>query len=176
MSRLRVLFASVTLAIAFTSCTDDTPEASWARVDPPTVVDETDDVVVENGMLIDGRYWATASLVSGTSDIVFRVAKARFGEACMAWAAEYGTEGSCMNDYNVESSSDVTVALDALATVTVAQMDGPGTSYAINADALKMLMKGGSEGLPGDYQWSPFPFVVDVIDGKVVDAAQFWVP
>lgn len=172
------------VAVAFLvlggGCSRTNPGASWNIVDPPVVKTQTDDVVVKDATLADGTYWATAALVSGTNDIVFRVLKARFGDTCTKWAIDNGMVDGCMNDYDVESYPDAYVGLDKLADVTVAKADGPGTSYSITTDALAQLMEGKTTGdetkVPDGYTWVPFPFVVTVTNGLVTTAAQYWVP
>lgn len=173
----RLGFGLVIAAIALgAGCSRSNPPASWSEVDPPVVKTETDDVVVDGATLADGTYWATIALVSGNDDVVFRVLKARFGDTCTQWAEDNGMADGCMNDYDVESYPDAYVGLDKLADVTVAKLDGPGTSYSINADTLKKLMQGDKTNAPDDYTWVPFPFVVTVINGLVTTAAQYWVP
>lgn len=173
-SRLSLGFA-IAFLVTFGGCSRTNPPASWNVVDPPVVKTETDDVV-DGATLTDGTYWAEIALVSGNDDVVFRVLKARFGNTCMKWAEDNGMTEGCMNDYHVESYPDAYVGLDKLADVTVAKLDGPGTSYSINADTLKKLMQGDKTNAPDDYTWVPFPFVVTVINGLVTTAAQYWVP
>lgn len=146
------------------------------KVEPPKVSTETDDVAVNDGTIGDGTYWAEIAPVSGSGDIVFRVLKARFGETCLKWAKDMGLEDGCLNDYNVESYPVAYVALDEMAEVSVAKADGPGTSYSINADVLKGLVRGDINGAPEGYAWVPFPFVVAVTNGYVTTAEQYWVP
>ena len=173
----RLGFGLVIAAVALgAGCSRSNPPASWSEVDPPVVKTETADIVVNDATLADGTYWATIALVSGNDDVVFRVLKARFGNTCMKWAEDNGMTEGCMNDYHVESYPDAYVGLDKLADVTVAKLDGPGTSYSINADTLKKLMQGDKTNAPDDYTWVPFPFVVTVINGLVTTAAQYWVP
>ena len=170
----------VALFLVVVGCSRLDSSASWNRVDPPMVKTETDDVVLDGATLSDGTYWATIALVSGTNDIVFRVLKARFGDTCTKWANDNGMADGCTNDYNVDSYPDAYVGLDKLADVSVAKADGPGTSYSINADTLRQLIKGTTMGddtkFPDGYTWVPFPFLVTVIDGLVTTAAQYWVP
>lgn len=170
-------FALLAVCVAVLgACSDKVPpEASWARVDPPVVEAETDDVTVINGKLEDGRYWATVAPVSGSGEIVFRVVKVRFGDACEAWAKERGLE-FCANDYAVEEFPDAYVALDELAEVTVSKADGPGTNYSVNGDTLKGLVRGDIDNATEGYVWTPFPFVATVTNGFVTSAEQYWVP
>lgn len=170
------LVPTLLVSLGLTACSDKTPPATWMKVEPPKVSTETDDIAVNEGTLGDGTYWAEIAPVSGSGDIVFRVLKARFGETCLEWAKDMGLEDGCLNDYNVESYPVAYVALDGTAEVSVAKADGPGTSYSINADVLKDLVRGDSNGAPDGYSWVPFPFVVTVINGFATTARQFWVP
>lgn len=166
----------VVVMLLLTACSDRTPPAaSWRTVDPPTVATETDDIAVNGGTLGDGVYWAEVAPVSGSGDTVFHVVKARFGKTCEAWAKDNGLE-FCANDYAIENEPDAYVALDELASVSVAKDDGPGFNYSINADVLKGLIRDDIDGAPDGYAWVPFPFVVTVTNGYVTSAEQYWVP
>jgi hypothetical protein len=174
-----VLVAFGSAMFTLGGCSKEPPESSWAKVKAPLVKDQTDDIVVNDGTLADGTYWATISLTSGTGDIVFRVMKARFGDTCMKWAKDNGMTDACMDDYNVDSFTDAYAALDNRAEVSVAKPDGPGTNFSINVDTLKALMHGVNTqvgGAPKGYTWVPFPFVVAVTNGYVTTANQYWVP
>ena len=166
---------AIVLSVLGGACGSDRGSASWGVTPPPTVTDQTDDVIVAKGLLANGTYWAEAALVSGSNDLVFRVTKVRFGAICERWAKENGLE-FCANDYAVEPFPDAVVALLADATVTVAQPDGPGTNYSITPEELRKLIRGESVDGPDGYSWAGFPFVVEVRDGSAVSAAQFWVP
>jgi len=170
-----VSVSTLLVAFALTACSDKTPPATWSKVDPPIVTNETDDVAVNEGILSDGTYWAEIAPISGSGDIAFRVVKARFGATCETWAKENGFE-FCANDYAVEEQPDGYVALDNLASISVAKADGPGTNYSINADVLRGLIRGDIDGAPDGYSWVPFPFVVTVTNGNVTTAEQYWVP
>lgn len=176
MRRPRISLAVVTAALlALVACSDSAAPSSWAIVDPPTVANETDDIVSANATVADGTYWAEIAPVSGSGDIAFRIVKARFGATCEAWARENGLE-FCANDYAVETYPVAYVALDDDAEVTVAKPDGPGTSYSISVDTLHRVLRGDTGGAPDGYAWAAFPFLVDVVDGYAVAARQYWVP
>lgn len=170
------MVALTAVATALIACGADEPTATWQRVPAPTVADQTDDVTAAAGTLDNGTYWATVGLVSGTRDVVFQVRKARFGAFCHAWAAEQGRPEGCLNDYDVEPFPTAFVALDDDAAVTVAQPEGPGTNRSITPATLRALLAGDATTAPDDYTWTPFPFLVVVDDGAVLDAQQFWVP
>lgn len=171
-----LLALTLVATLALSACSSKNPPATWAKVDPPVIKGETDEIVVDKGTLADGSYWATIAPVSGSSEIAFRVLKARFGDACYAWAKENGIEDGCLNDYHVDDWPDAYVALDKMADVSVATADGPGTSWSINADTLKRLVFGGSVDAPKNYTWTPFPFLVTVTNGRATTAQQYWVP
>lgn len=158
------------------ACGADAPTATWEHVPAPAVVDQTDDVVVVDGKLADGTYWGTAARVSGSDEVVFRVTKARFGAFCEAWAAEQGRAQGCLNDYDVESDPAALAAVADGAAVSVAEPEGPGTNRSINPSTLSHLLAGDNAAAPTDYLFVPFPFIVVVEDGVVVEAQQFWVP
>jgi hypothetical protein len=115
-------------------------------------------------------------VVSGAADIVFRVTRVRFGEACLAWAAEMLREDACLNDYGVEEYPEAFVSISPLARVSVAKPEGPGENLLVDATTLRHLVLGDMPALPDGYFWVPFPFVVTVEDGAVTAAHQLWVP
>lgn len=184
MSALRLAVArgpiAVLTIVALVACGSSGNEpggtASWGKVAPPIVTDSTNAVIVTDGSLADGRYWASISRVSGTGDLVFTVSRAWFGEACAAWATERGMEQGCMNDYAVDDIDTALVAMAPDATVSVAAPMGPGTNYSIDTATLEGLVAGSVVSPVATYQWTGFPFVVTVSDGVVTSADQHWVP
>lgn len=167
---------TTTASGATTTTTSLSPMPSWREIDPPTVDGSTDAIVVSNGVLADGRYWGTISRISGTDEAVFTVARAYFGAECEAWAADRGMTEGCPNDYAVDDADTALVALAPGATVSVVFQEGPGTSYAIDADTVRRLVLGTATSPIAMYEWVPFPFLVTVKDGVVVAAHQVWVP
>ena len=174
--RLAVASIGLTLLSGLVGCASRNPPSTWAKVEAPLVKDQTDDIKVDNGRLVDGTYWATIAPVSGSHSIAFRILKARFGATCLTWAKDYGTDDSCVNDYNVESYPEAYAALDRMADVSVAKADMPGTSFSVNAKTLQKLLDGTPAGAPSGYTWTPFPFLVTVTNGWVTTARQYWVP
>jgi hypothetical protein len=174
--RTAIIGLAIVASVLFAACSSKTPPATWDKVDPPAIDGETDDVVVDNAVLADGTYWATIAPVSGSTEIAFRILKARFGDACYKWAKENGIEYGCLNDYDVEEWPDAYAALEPSAAVTVAKADGPGTSYSIDAATLRQLVFGESVDTPTDFTWTAFPFLVVVVNGSITDAQQYWVP
>jgi hypothetical protein len=156
--------------------TTEAPASTWEEIAPPVVEGETDPVVVEDGVLNDGYYWASVSSVSGSGELVFEVTQVRFGTACEEWAATMGGTVECMNDYGVQVDPSGLVSLADDAEVSVATPGGPGTNYTIDAATLAGLVDGTVVSPLPDYVWTPFPFVI-VVEGSVVTSAhQFWVP
>lgn len=168
----RGVVAAVT-AMLLTGCSGTSNR--WAET-PPPVVTVTDEVLTENNHLRNGVYWAEIAPVSGSERIVFRVGRARFGEACLQWAASMGFEDACMNDYEVENYPEAYVELTDNAVVTVAIPDGPEGNLLIDPATLHRLVFGAVTEMPGDYEWVPFPFVLTVENGYVTVAEQLWVP
>jgi len=169
----------VGVAVLLVACGDGSvsPAAkpSWEQTPPPQVT-VTDEVRVDGSALADGTYWAHVSAVSGIDDIIFKVTRVRFGEACLTWAAEMLREDACLNDYGVEEYPEAFVSIGALARVSVAVPDGPGRNLRVDTATLRRLVLGDMPALPNGYFWVPFPFIVTVEDAIVVEAHQLWVP
>jgi hypothetical protein len=151
------------------------PKPSWEITASPQVT-VTDEVRVVGNDLADGTYWASVSSVSGSGDLVFNVTRVRFGEVCLAWAAEMLRDDACLNDYGVEEYPEAFVSVSPLARVSVATPDGPGRNLRVDTATLRLLLVGDAPPLPDGYFWVPFPFIVTVEDATVVEAHQLWVP
>ena len=163
---------------AFTGCTtsvDPAAKPSWASTTSPTFR-STDPVLTENGEINPGVYWAEAARVSGTSDIVFRITRVYYGEECDIWAAENMNENECFNDYGVEEFPYAYASISPIAKVSVADQQGPGTNFVVDAATLKNLVLMKYVNSPLTYSWIPFPFIVRIEQGIIVEAHQFWVP
>lgn len=177
--RLAARVLVIVLAAGLTGCAsmsvDPAAKPSWVKVPSPEVA-ATDEVRSDGADLEDGTYWATVAPVSGEDDIVFRVTRARFGEACEVWAVEMLREDACLNDYGVEEYPEAFVALSPYAGVSVAMPGGPGENLRIDAATLRHLVLKDVLVLPQGYEWVPFPFVVTVETGVIVEAHQHWVP
>ena len=148
------------------------PESAtlYARAPVPAVPERTAAVATD---LADGDYWAEAvTLADGR--FTFTLMQALFGEACVE---ELGAD-ECANDYSVlpEPTRELTVALaaDTPITVTADSMQ----NYVVFADELARLLAGAAPAAaaPGDYTYVPFPYLVTVRDGEVVELHQIWVP
>lgn len=175
--RTLVLLAAALLVAAGCSSLSVDPAAkpSWESVQPPKV-EVTDEVRIDGVELEDGTYWANVAPVSGDDDIVFRVTRVRFGEACERWAAEMLREDACLNDYGVEEYPEAYAVLSPYAGVSVAVPSGPGENLRVDAATLRHLVLEDVLVLPEGYEWVPFPFVVTVEAGAIVEAHQYWVP
>ncbi len=157
--------------------TGPSTRSEWTEtVSPPPIADETADPIPVDRILPDGRYWATAHEVLGDDDIVFTVVKARFGATCEAWVTERGLTEGCANDYAVDDVTSQVIAVDDINWVTVAEPAGPGRSYRIEYDTLVDLVRGDKVEMPAGRTWSPFPFVLEIVDGRVSAVDQYWVP
>jgi len=169
-----VLLASVLVGCSSVSV-DPAAKPSWKRVPPPQV-SVTDEVRLDGIELEDGTYWASVAPVSGDANIVFRVTRVRFGEACERWATEMLREDACLNDYGVEEYPEAFVAISPYARVSVAMPAAPGENLLVDAATLRHMVSRDVIVLPEGYEWVPFPFVVTVEAGVVAEAHQFWVP
>jgi len=162
-------------AAAADTTTDAVGGPTWVAAAPPQV-SVTDEVLLEGADLVAGTYWASVASVSGDDAIVFRIGRARFGKACDLWAEQNLLEDGCLNDYAVETYPEAYAALSDRAQVSVADPTGPGRNLAVDATTLHRLVRGEDVRTPEGYAWVPFPFVVVVDGGIVVDARQLWVP
>ena len=156
---------------------EQSTRSEWTEtVSPAPITDETADPIPVDRVLPDGRYWGTAHEVLGDDGIVFTLVKARFGATCKAWAAERGLTEGCTNDYAVDDVTSQLVAVDDLDWVTVADPAGPGRSYRIEYDTLVDLVRGAKVDMPAGRTWTPFPFILEIADGRVTAVDQHWVP
>jgi hypothetical protein len=136
----------------------------------PAVPDRTQPVVEP---LVDGQYWATTVGVDG-DQLVFAVAQAFFGPACVAelGAAACEDEPGVLADPTVEVSI-ASADLDAVSVVTADR-----TNYAVTGTELASVVAGGAPaaGAPAQFAYVPYPFLVTVRAGVVIEARQIWVP
>lgn len=144
----------------------------YDRAPVPAVPDRTTAVATP---LADGDYWAelvAADAASGT--LTFDLVQALFADACFA---ELGAD-ECPNDYGVVTEPHVELMSPALSLTSASVVAESQQNYAVTADELMVLGGGGvpSAGAPDDYAYVPFPFLVTVADGAVVQARQVWVP
>jgi|CXWK01.1.fsa_nt_gi hypothetical protein len=146
--------------------------ASTRAIDPAWV--GADDSLSPDD-LTDGEYWAEAvGAGSGRPFILFDLSQALFGQICFDTLGE----DECSNDYGVVASPHGTfeAALDSLVSVTVVGADRQ--NYAVTPTELASLVWGGPPHVaaPSDFAYTPYPFLLSVRDGVVVEAHQIWVP
>ena len=123
----------------------------------------------------DGDYWAEATAVgSGRPFIMFDLSQAVFSQTCID---ELGA-AACDDEYAVipEPHGTISVLWDDLQSVTV--VDENRQNYAVPGAELASLVGGNepSADAPDGYRYMPYPFLVTVRDGTIVDVHQIWVP
>lgn len=177
-------FALALVAMLATACVDDEPATvqPYDRAPVPAVPDRTAPIdpatIAGDGSLTnvaDGDYWAEAVAVgSGVPFIMFDLSQAVFSQTCIE---ELGAE-ACDDEYAVipEPHGTISVLWDTLQSVTV--VDANRRNYAVPGSELASLIGGNepSADAPDDYRYAPYPFLVTVRDGTIVDAHQIWVP
>ncbi len=173
-ARLAACVAIVGLALA--ACGgDDGPGTVnlYDRAPVPGVPDRTN-VVDPAGLSRDGSYWGEL-ILPGDADrgtLTFHIVQAFFADTC---AEELGID-QCPNNFGTldEPSLDVEVALADLAAVTVVTPER--LNFAITADELFSLAGGGkpAAAAPEGFAVAPFPFLLTVRDGTIVEARQIW--
>lgn len=185
MSRLAIALVPLMLLVA--ACGGDEGPGTvslYDRAPVPPVPDRTHPVdaawVGPDGMLDpaavdDGEYWGEAvGAGSGRPIVVFDLSQALFGPACIdALGAD-----ACTDDYGVVTEPHGTLVspIDALSSVTVVAESRQ--NYAVDANELASLLWGGppAKEAPAGYAYRPYPFLLTVSGGKVVEARQIWVP
>jgi hypothetical protein len=177
--KLRALSCAVAVAlIALTGCGGDEGPGTvklYDRAPVPAVPDRTATLGPEAAQLRpDGEYWAD---LSGASDgdvptLTFLLTQAFFADACVA---ELGVD-ECTNDFGTldEPSVLVTVSAADVGAVTVAADNRQ--NFAVTPAELFILAGGGtpSAGAPEGFAYVPFPFLLSVRDGRIVEAHQIW--
>lgn len=177
-------WALVVVLVVLVACGDDGVQTvqPYDRAPVPAVPDRTATIdpalVAGDGSLTtvaDGDYWAQAVAVgSGAPFIMFDLSQAFFGQTCID---ELG-EQQCEGEYGVldEPHETVTVLWDDLQSVTVVAESQQ--NYAVPGAELASLIGGNapSSDAPDGYRYVPYPFLVTVRDGTIVDAHQIWVP
>lgn len=163
------------LALVLVACVDDGADTlePYDRAPVPAVPDRT--TAVDPATIADGDYWAEATAVgSGRPIIVFELMQAFFGDGCIA---ELGAD-ACEDDYGVlrEPSVTISVLWDSLQSVTVVAENRQ--NYAVPGAELASLIGGNepSADAPADYHYVPYPFLVTVRNGAIVEAHQIWLP
>ena len=144
----------------------------YDRAPVPAVPDRTAAVTTP---LANGDYWAELVTVDAAgATLTFDLAQALFADACVE---ELGAD-ECPNDFGVVAEPHVELASPALSLTSGSVVAQSRQNYAVTADELIRLASGDppSAGAPDDYAYVPFPFLVTVADGAVVQARQIWVP
>jgi hypothetical protein len=127
-------------------------------------------------MAPDGEYWAELSAWrdAATPTFDFLLTQAFFADAC----AEVLGSDDCPNDFGTldEPSATVTVPVADISSVTVVADNRQ--NFAVTPQELVILAGGQppSEGAPEGFAYVPFPFLLTVRDGKIVNANQIWLP
>lgn len=166
------LAVAVMALLVLAGCSKDEPARVqlYDRGPVPAVPDRTLPIAEP---LADGQYWAPALGVAG-DQLGFTLAQAFFGPTC---EAELGAE-ACVDEPGVvdDPAVEVSVAAADLATVSVVTADR--TNYAVTGVELATLAAGGtpSSAAPDNFAYVPYPFLVTLRDGVVVEARQIWVP
>lgn len=172
------LVALVAAVALLAACAGDDAEVlrPYDKAPVPGVPDRTQPIepawVDSQIGLADGQYWAE-NAVADAGRIVFTVVQVFFGPTC---EAELGAE-NCMNDYGVltEPTGDLPADPAALRIVSVAAEDQ--RNFSVPGTELMRLVSGEAPtGAPTDYEYTPFPFLLTVSGGSVVEARQIWVP
>ena len=166
------IVAALAVGLLLGGCSKDEPARVqlYDRSPVPAVPDRTKPVAEP---LADGQYWSPTLGVDG-DQLGFALAQAFFGPAC---AAELGA-ASCADEPGVvdDPTVEVSVAAADLAAVSVVTADR--TNYAVTGTELASLAAGGAPAAaaPDQFAYVPYPFLVTVRGGVVVEARQIWVP
>jgi hypothetical protein len=170
------------------SATTTAPTTEYAPVAAPIAPGKSADVPADliedgetlNGPLPDGVYFGTLQGFrdAPTAGISIDTGQLLTGADCEAYAQQTGQE--CDDDYLVKNDPEgiYTIDVTPALTITVAALDGPGTSYAISDDELRRLSDGSppSAGAPAGFSFTPFPFLYTVDNGTVTRLEQLWTP
>lgn len=179
IARVSARFVALTVAacLALTACGgDDGPDevGLYDRAPVPGVPDRTNPV--EGLPLADGSYWGALLLPSDAVPpaVTFHVTQAFFAGACYD---VLGVE-NCPDDFGTvdEPSVEANVLLTDLLAVTVVSDDR--ANFAVTADELFSLAAGSPPAAeaPQGFAFEPFPFLLTVRGGTIVEARQIWLP
>ena len=175
---LAALATLATLAIVLSACGGDEAEVlkPYDKAPVPAVPDRTqppDPAWVDSGVgLADGQYWAEDAVADG-GRIVFTIVQVFFGPVC---ETELGAE-NCMNDYGVRAEPTGELPADPAALRIVSVVAEDQRNFSVPGSELMRLVQGEApEGGPVDYAYTPFPFLLTLSGGQVVEARQIWVP
>jgi hypothetical protein len=133
-----------------------------------------------NGPLPDGVYFGTLQGFRDqpTPGISIDTTQLLTGADCEVYAKQTGQE--CDDDYLVKNDPEGTYIIDVTPglKITLAAVDGPGTSYAVSYDELRRINDGAppAAGAPAGFAFTPFPFLYTVKNGAVTSVEQLWQP
>ena len=178
--RVRLVAIAAALSLALAACGGDEGPGTvelYDRAPVPGVPDRT--AIVDPSMSVpvpDGQYWA--DLMGGSNGdnpgFVFLLTQAFFADAC---AEELGLD-NCPNDFGTldEPSVTINVLWSDVGAVTVVADNRQ--NFAVTPLELYLIAGGEppSEGAPDSFAYVPFPFLLSVSDGKIVEARQIWLP
>ena len=177
MRARQAAFAAIAACFALTACGGDEGPGTvklYDRAPVPGVPDRTT-AVDPSALSRDGAYWGM--LLPGDSSrrsLTFHITQAFFADACVE---ELGA-GECTNDFG--TLSDPSLDADAtpadLSSITVVTEDR--SNFAITADELFSIAGGAAPAAeaPDGFRFVPFPFLLTVLDGRIVEARQIWLP
>ena len=105
-------------------------------------------------------------------------ARASLRPACAIGVLPGGVpvEAGCPNDYLVDEVTRQFLLAGDVKWVSVARPEGPGSSYRVSLQTLTKLVRHEQVDVPAGYEWTAFPFIVTVEDGRTVGIDQYWVP
>jgi hypothetical protein len=164
-----VVFA---ISVGLSACSEQGESvAPYDRVGVPAVPDRTRPV--GEGSLPDGDYWAMS--ITSTDDgltLTAQVGQALFDPTC---TTELGAD-ACAEGFAVVDAptAELTIEPDDLAAVSVVASDR--RNFAVDGAELLALVSGSAPdaGAPDDYAYAPYPFLLTVRNGAVVEARQIW--
>ncbi len=162
-------------ALLLSACGDDDGPGKvglYDRAPVPAVPDRTAAVVEP---IADGDYWAElVDADDGAGTLTFDVMQALFAQTCLDTLGEDG----CPNDYGVIDDPHLELVTPAASIVSPTVVNDTQQNFAITGEELGALVTGltPADAAPDDYFYVPFPFLVTVRGGVVVEAHQIWVP
>ncbi len=164
------------ICLALTACGGDEGPGKvqlYDRAPVPGVPDRTA-AVDPSALRPDGAYWG--ELLSpgdpNPPSLTFHITQAFFADACVQ---TLGAD-QCPNGFGTldDPSLDATATLTDLAAVTVVTADR--FNFAITPDELFSLTSGAAPAAraPEGFAYVPYPFLLTVRGGKIVEARQIW--
>lgn len=150
------------------------PTGLYEPVPAPSLTGDRTDEFPAEGLLGNGQYWVTYNGTDSPDAPFVSLFVAYFGEACVEAAAAFNDE--CYGDLFVTPTptrdiDDLPVSDDALITVADARST---SNYRITFDELRAASTGAqSADAPTGYAYTPFAFLMTVIDGEIVAFEQF---